>query len=156
MVHQSQCLSFGLEAGNYLFGIHSRLDDFQGNLAADRLLLFGDVDNSHATLANLFPQLVAVNRQFRLHATVLSDRCRQVIGIQQAVMLRVSRQQGFNSMTLIDRPHKPRPDSFPAGVGGVSIAIEKTSSSVMGSSRMIQSVVESNLAIHFRVQEELG
>ena len=37
VVHHGQGLPFGLEAGDDLRGVHARLDDFQGHLAADRL-----------------------------------------------------------------------------------------------------------------------
>ena len=36
MVHHGQGLSLGLEAGDDLLGIHSRLDDLEGHPAAHR------------------------------------------------------------------------------------------------------------------------
>ena len=37
MVHQRQCLPLGFEAGDDLAGVHARLDDLEGHLAAHRL-----------------------------------------------------------------------------------------------------------------------
>ena len=58
MVHQRQRLPLGLEAGDDLAGVHARLDDLEGDLAADRLLLLGHVDDAHAALADLLDQPV--------------------------------------------------------------------------------------------------
>jgi len=41
MIQQGQGLAFGFEAGDYLFGIHAGLDDFQSDPAFDRLFLLG-------------------------------------------------------------------------------------------------------------------
>ena len=61
VVHQRQGLPLGLEAGDHLAGVHARLDDLQGHLAADRLLLLGHVDHAHAPFADLLQQLVAAD-----------------------------------------------------------------------------------------------
>ena len=61
MVHHRQGLPLGLEAGDDLAGVHSRLDDLQGDLAADRLPLLGHVDHAHPALANLLQELVAAD-----------------------------------------------------------------------------------------------
>ncbi len=61
MVHQGQGLPLGLEAGDHLLGVHARLDDLQGHLAADRLLLLGHVDHAHAAFADLLQQLVGAD-----------------------------------------------------------------------------------------------
>jgi hypothetical protein len=66
MVHYRQGLSLGLESGDYLFGVHAEFDDFEGHLAANWLSLFGHVDNRHATLTDLFQQLVAAHDSSRL------------------------------------------------------------------------------------------
>ena len=61
VVHQGQGLPLGLEAGDHLPGVHARLDDLQGHLAADRLLLRGHVDHAHAPFADLLQELVAAD-----------------------------------------------------------------------------------------------
>jgi hypothetical protein len=58
MVHQGQRLALGLEAGDDLPGVHAQLDDFDGHLAADRLLLLRQVDGTEPTLADALEQLV--------------------------------------------------------------------------------------------------
>ena len=62
VIHQGQRLPLGLEPGDDLPGIHPRLDDLQGNPAADRLALFGDINNPHAAFADLLPKLVGADR----------------------------------------------------------------------------------------------
>ena len=42
-------------------GIHARLDDLQGDPAADGLLLLGHVDDAHAPFADLLQQLVGAD-----------------------------------------------------------------------------------------------
>ena len=59
MVHQGQGLPLGLEAGDDLLGVHARLDDLQRDLAADRLLLLGHIDDAKAAFADLLAELVA-------------------------------------------------------------------------------------------------
>ena len=61
MGHHRQGLSFGLEAGDDLFGVHAGLDDLERDLAADGLGLLGDVDDAHAALANLFAEGVGAD-----------------------------------------------------------------------------------------------
>ena len=58
MVHQGQGLALGLEAGDHLTRVHAWLEDFQGDLAADRLGLLGHEDDAEAPLADLFQQFV--------------------------------------------------------------------------------------------------
>jgi hypothetical protein len=58
LVHQGQCMPFGLETGNDLSGVHAGLDDLQGDLALHRLGLLGHKDGPHAALADLLQQLV--------------------------------------------------------------------------------------------------
>ena len=62
VVHQGQRLPLGLEAGDDLLGVHARLDDLQGHLAAHRLGLLGHVDDAHAAFADLLQQLVGADR----------------------------------------------------------------------------------------------
>jgi hypothetical protein len=47
---EGQGLPFGLKAGNYLLGIHARLDDFQRDPAFDWSLLLSKVDYAVTTL----------------------------------------------------------------------------------------------------------
>jgi hypothetical protein len=83
MVHQRQRLPLGLEAGDHLSGIHAGLDDFQRHLAADRMLLFGNEDQSHAAFADLLQGLVRTKtypqNQYRHH------------GVYREITARVSR-----------------------------------------------------------------
>ncbi len=51
MIHEREDSPLGLEAGDYFAGIHAELDDFEGDLAVDGLLLFGEVNDAHAALA---------------------------------------------------------------------------------------------------------
>ena len=53
----------------HLAGVHPGLDDLQRDLAADRLVLLGHVDDAHAALADLLEQLVRPDprpRPFRI------------------------------------------------------------------------------------------
>jgi hypothetical protein len=61
VVHQSQGLALGLEAGDDVAGVHAQLDDLKGDLAADRFLLLSHIHHAHAALANLLQQLVAAD-----------------------------------------------------------------------------------------------
>src|SRR5206468_6738035 len=58
VVHYRQGLSFGLEAGDDLLGVHARLDYFERDFALDGLGLLGHVDRAHAAFADLLEQLV--------------------------------------------------------------------------------------------------
>ena len=66
MVHHRQCLPLGLEPGNHLPGIHSRLDDLQRYLARNRLGLLGHVDDAHTPFADLLKEPVGANLRTRL------------------------------------------------------------------------------------------
>ena len=61
VVHHRQGLPLGLEAADHLLGVHARLDDLQGHLAANRLLLDGHEDRAHAAFADLLDQLVGAD-----------------------------------------------------------------------------------------------
>jgi hypothetical protein len=61
MVHQRQGLAFGLEAGDHLPRIHARLDDLEGNLAPDRVLLLGQEHRAHAPFADLLQEFVGTD-----------------------------------------------------------------------------------------------
>ena len=66
MVHQRQRLPLGLETGDDLPRVHARLDHLQRDLAADRVLLLGHVDDAEAALADPLQQLVPADD--RAHA----------------------------------------------------------------------------------------
>ena len=55
-------MPLGLEPGDHLLGVHPELDHLEGHFAADRLLLFGDIDHAAAALPNFLEQLVASER----------------------------------------------------------------------------------------------
>ena len=61
MIHEGQGLPFGLEASDDLAGIHTRLDDLEGDFAAHRALLLGDEDQPHAAFADLLYELVGTD-----------------------------------------------------------------------------------------------
>ena len=58
MVHEGQRLALGLEAGDDLAAVHTRLDDLEGDLAPDRVSLLGHEDHTHAALADLLKEPV--------------------------------------------------------------------------------------------------
>src|ERR1041384_8374199 len=43
MIHHGQRLAFGLESRHDFFGVHPKLDDFEGNTATHRFLLVGNI-----------------------------------------------------------------------------------------------------------------
>ena len=53
VIHHRQGLPLGLEAGDDLRDVHARLDDLEGDLAADGLRLLGHEDGAHAAFADL-------------------------------------------------------------------------------------------------------
>ena len=52
VIHHGQGLAFGFEAGDDLLGIHPQLDDLEGDAAAHRFVLLGDIDDPAAALAH--------------------------------------------------------------------------------------------------------
>jgi hypothetical protein len=54
----AQRLPLRLEASDDLHRIHARLDDFEGYLATNGLILLGHIDDAHTALADLLQQLV--------------------------------------------------------------------------------------------------
>ena len=84
MVHQGQRLPLRLEAGDDLGGVHARLDDLEGDHAADRLLLLGHVDHAEAAFADLLQQLVRADHATNVFAQRVADdwceHCRQWLG----------------------------------------------------------------------------
>src|SRR5205807_10536495 len=61
MIHQRQRLPLRLKAADDLPAVHSRLEDLERHLAADRLLLLGHEDPAEAALADLLEQLVGTD-----------------------------------------------------------------------------------------------
>jgi hypothetical protein len=62
MVHQGQGLALGLEASQHRLGFQAGFDDLEGDLAADRLGLLGQVDDAHAAFADLLQELVGADQ----------------------------------------------------------------------------------------------
>jgi len=52
MVHHRQGLTLCLRAGNDLSGVHPQLDDLERHPTADRLGLFGQIDDATSALAD--------------------------------------------------------------------------------------------------------
>src|SRR5436305_14175773 len=61
MVHHRERLPLGLEACDDALRFHAELDDFQRDAAADRLLLFGEIDNAAAAFADFLREFVAAD-----------------------------------------------------------------------------------------------
>src|SRR5215510_14555661 len=61
VVHQSQRLALGLESGDHTLGVHTRLDDFEGNPSMNGLLLFRHEYHTVPSLANLLDQLISTD-----------------------------------------------------------------------------------------------
>ena len=61
MLHERERLALGLEAGNDFARVHARLDELDGDAAADGLFLFGQPDFTHAAFADHFEQMVRTN-----------------------------------------------------------------------------------------------
>ena len=85
MVHERQCLAFGLETRHDLPGIHTQLDELQGDPAANRFALLCQVYYAHPPLAEDIqdpvgppeernPKGTVQRREFRLWSR-LSVRC---------------------------------------------------------------------------------
>ena len=51
MIHERQRLPLGLETCDDFTGVHPELDDFKRHPAVDGLALLGEVDGTHAALA---------------------------------------------------------------------------------------------------------
>ena len=86
MVHESQGLALGLEAGNHRARIHARLEHLQGHGAAEGLLLLGQEDHAKAPFADLFAQLVRANLRARSFA--------DIVKAVEAYFVRRRRQKG--------------------------------------------------------------
>src|SRR5262249_41798636 len=103
-------LPLGLEAGNDLARVHARLENLQGDLAAERLLLLGHEDDAEAAFADLLQQLVRPDHR----AGAFADGG----GIDRGDGLEgwgVAEQELPRRLIGPDQPLDPRP---PAGVPG--------------------------------------
>ena len=96
VVHQGQRLPLGLEPGDDLARVHARLDDLQGHLAANRVLLLGDEDQAEPSLADLLHELVGTDDRagalgdrlvilgrVRARRNILKKAARGVVGVQE-------------------------------------------------------------------------
>ncbi len=96
VVHQGQRLPFRLEPGDDLARVHARLDDLQGHLAANRVLLLGDEDQAKSPLADLLHEFVgadhgagALGDGIKSRGAVTTGRiilkkaARRVVGVQE-------------------------------------------------------------------------
>ena len=101
MVHQGQRLPLGLEAGDHVAGVHARLDDLEGHLAADGLLLLGDEDQAKAPFADLLHQLVGADGRADLLADRFAELRRSQGGsqlVERSVRLAVGAEQVFDPL----------------------------------------------------------
>ncbi len=99
MVHERQRLPFRLEAGHDLACIHPRLDDFQRDLAANRLLLLGDKNQPHAPFTDLLHELVGADDAANpvAAARVTRGQRRRCGPIEPAVVGGVSAQKSLDA-----------------------------------------------------------
>jgi hypothetical protein len=88
VIHHGQRLAFGLETGDHLPGIHSKLDDLERDATPHRFLLLGFIDNpapaftqfAHQTIGSddtagqiLQPSRRDVTRRRRRHEPVVGE-----------------------------------------------------------------------------------
>ena len=66
VIHQRQGLTFRLEPGHNGPGVHSQLEDLEGDSAVDRLFLFGHVHRAAASLADFLKEPVSADPVPRL------------------------------------------------------------------------------------------
>src|SRR5262249_37128413 len=99
VIHHGQGLPFGVGAGNHVAGVHSGLDYFERDLAADRLLLLRQEDHPEAAFADLLQQLVGANDSSRGFGHRLVKRRSQHLGrgLEKTLVLFEYAKQRFNS-----------------------------------------------------------
>jgi hypothetical protein len=90
MVHHRQGLAFGLEAGDHLLGVHTRLDELQRHAPPHRLDLLGHINHAATSFADLLEQLVASDG---LPDEVIGGRVREVQGDGGSSLSRSSPEQ---------------------------------------------------------------
>src|ERR1041384_1715124 len=61
MIQHGPRLAFGLESRHDFFGVHPKLDDFEGNTATHRFLLVGHIDHTATAFTNLLKKFVVRN-----------------------------------------------------------------------------------------------
>ena len=96
VVHQGQRLPLRLEPGDDIARIHARLDDLQGHLAADGVLLLGDEDQAEPPLADLLHEFIGTDDRagalgdrlvilgrVRARRNILKKAARGVVGVQE-------------------------------------------------------------------------
>ena len=94
--------------------VHAGLDDLQRHLAADGLRLLGHVDDAHAALADLFPELVGADHRagaFRDPSRAVLDRRAECRRLQEAAPLGPCVEQPLHL--------PPQVGVFPTGFGQV-------------------------------------
>ena len=97
MLHHCQGLPFQREPGRHLPAVHTRLDDFQCDLAANGVRLLGQPDCAHAALADLAEQLVrSDNRAGSLNARLVGDCSRHLRQVEQVAGPCVAAQEGLD------------------------------------------------------------
>ena len=100
MVHECQGLALGIEAGDHLPGVHAGLEDLEGHLAADRLLLLGHKHQAEAPLADLFQQLVGTDDRPRVLGTGLVSCHVLPLGpAQESARIPICLQQFLDTLT---------------------------------------------------------
>ena len=102
VVHYSQRLPLGLKPGQYFAGIHPGLDDLQGDPAADRLHLIGDIHDPHPPFAELFAKFVGAD----LRAGSLGDLLRNQRGGKRRLLQKVARLRMI-AQQVVDPLAKP-------------------------------------------------
>ena len=75
MIHHRECLTLGLEACNHLLGVHTELDDLEGHLPANRLLLLRHVHGPEPAFANGLQDPVAADHRSRSFLLRSGARC---------------------------------------------------------------------------------
>ena len=99
VLHQSQRLALRLEAGDHLARVHARLQDFQSDLSANRMLLLGHEYHAEPAFSNLLDQFVGPNQR----ANALTER-----GIEGTVNA-CRRRLEKGALLVVDAQAAPRP-----------------------------------------------
>jgi hypothetical protein len=111
VIHERQCLTFGLEPRDHLSRVHPRLDDLECDPAADGLFLLGHVDEAESPLADLLEQFVGTDQRPRFLASgqhscfapivrlTAADLSQRLMGVQQ--LLNPRPQLGVPAAALV-------------------------------------------------------
>jgi len=99
MIHHRQGLALGFEARDHLTAVHAGLDHLEGYTASDGFFLFRDVNGTPTAFANLFAQLVPVNRvpgllSHRLHHDSRFGTRRRFWSIFRGHIFQLTRRNG--------------------------------------------------------------